>query len=326
MIAKGWLVIVPVLLCSSACEALFSKLPDESPPLKKMVEPLELFEEPGDEEERLALPYGGFTGVVVAAGWQSLDDDGESGVVVTKVVENSPGDVGGLVVGDVLIAAYDARGKEYLFSWPSQWRKIELEARQDDVVKVVYDRAGVEMETSIKIMPRVRPPGRAAAERFREESRLGVVFRTATEVEAREVGLAPGGGAVIVGLSQASPWRLSGLIYEDLIVTAGGRPVDHPQMILNLVREGGDEMEIEYVRNGERKKLIAPLSHRERDVSNFHIPLLFIYDRDRDETSLSMLFWIFHYRATPVASEWRFLWFFWLRSGDADRLEEVSAP
>ena len=38
--------------------------------------------------------------------------------------------------------------------------------------------------------------------------------------EARAAGLGPGGGAVVVGLSERSPWRAAGLRFGDLIVAA----------------------------------------------------------------------------------------------------------
>ncbi|MFQ5517227.1 MAG: RNA polymerase sigma factor, partial [Acidimicrobiia bacterium] len=78
-----------------------------------------------------------------------------------------------------------------------------------------------EAEAVVQAMERLRPADRGETERFREEDRVGVVVRTATEVEARAVGLGPGGGAVVVGLSRTSPWREAGLRFGDLIVAAG---------------------------------------------------------------------------------------------------------
>ena len=86
---------VPLLVACLACGgcALELKLPRQSPPLADMEEPLALVEEPGDETLRQGLPHGGFTGVHVGDARTSLDDvNGETeGVLVTSVVENSPG-------------------------------------------------------------------------------------------------------------------------------------------------------------------------------------------------------------------------------------------
>ena len=54
---------------------------------------------------------------------------------------------------------------------------------------------------------RVAPAERDEGARFREEERVGFIVRSATEVEARSAGLAPGAGVVLVGLAAGSPWR-----------------------------------------------------------------------------------------------------------------------
>jgi len=78
------------------------------------------------EEERRALPSGGFTGVFVTDARQSLEDLGEApeGVLVDRIVENSPGDFAGLQKGDLIV---EADGKPVQYA--SAWRALELAAQ-----------------------------------------------------------------------------------------------------------------------------------------------------------------------------------------------------
>jgi hypothetical protein len=173
------------------------------------------------------------------------------------------------------------------------------------------------------------------AERYREEDKVGIVVRTATEVEARAVGLGPGGGAVVVGLSRASPWRdvaggkhsRAGLVYGDLITSVDGKPVAHPQVVLDAIRghEPGGTMPVELVRAGERRTVELPVSKRASEVREFSIPLLFSYTSDRGKSETWILLGIYKHESTQAASRTRILWIIHFGAGDADRLEEVRS-
>src|SRR5258705_397212 len=78
------------------------------------------------------------------------------------------------------------------------------------VIEVELDRAAAELSVRITCVARVHGPDREKAPKLREEQRVGVVVRAATEVEARAAGLGPGGGAVVIGLARTSPWRQDG--------------------------------------------------------------------------------------------------------------------
>jgi C-terminal processing protease CtpA/Prc len=313
-----------LLLLLGGCKVFLAPdLPDEPPPLVDMEAPLALFAEPDDEERRRALDAGSFTGVQVVVARSSLEDEG-TGLLVRQVIENSPADIAGIAVDDILLFAVDHEGEEHALAWPSQWRKIELDAPPDSELTVFYDRAGVEREARIVTIPRVRLPGREESARYREELRVGVVLRTATEVEARAAGLGPGAGAVIVGLSLDSPFRAAGLRFGDLIVEVEGTEVSHPQAVLNAIRDGDDEIALRRRRDGSEEDIVCPLSRRKSTLTEIYIPLLFSYESDRGMSELSLLFGLFRRRATPAAWELRLLWFIRFRGGDADRLEEVS--
>ena len=202
---------------------------------------------------------------------------------------------------------------------------MELDAPPGATLVVGYDRAAVEREARIEVVARVRPAARVGVARYRDEEKVGVVVRTATEVEARAAGLGPGGGAVIVGLARGSPWRGAGLRFDDLIVAANDEPVAHPQVVLNAIRDADDAVTLAYVRDGERHTVRAPVTRRAGEMKEFSIPLLYSYQKDRGVEETSILMGLFGLEKTPAAWRCRLLWIITFSGGAADRLEDVGS-
>ncbi|MFM1873572.1 MAG: hypothetical protein RL398_2994 [Planctomycetota bacterium] len=316
-----WLAFCATGACS------FAKLPKEPPPLVDMEEPLELRAEPADEAARQALPAGGFTGLKVEDARDSLAAklEGPTALRVAAVVENSPADAAGLLVDDVLLEVQLAAGAPQAVERPSEWRAIELAAKPGDKLTVIVDRAGREAKAELVVAARVRPESRGVAERYREEARVGVVVRTATEVEARAAGLGPGGGAVVIGLSQMSPWRRAGIRFGDLITAIDGQPITHPETLLAALRDEELERASLTVRRGtESLALEVAMSARRATLREFDVPLLFGYQSDRGKTEWSLLYGLAGYESTAAAWRFRLLWLITFGGGDADRLLEVD--
>ncbi|MBK7642149.1 MAG: PDZ domain-containing protein [Planctomycetes bacterium] len=312
-----------------ACSSLFGsgELPRESPPLVALQEPLALQNEPQDEPAREALPTGSFSGLYVADARASLDEllGDPQGLRIALVVENSPGDAAGLVEDDVLLSVRTSDGQETQLHWPSEWRALELGTPPGSALELVYDRAGAEQHARLVLVPRVHPAERVPVVRLREEARVGIVLRNPTEVEARAAGLAPGAGAVVVGLAEESPWRKAGLRFQDLILAIDGEPVAHPQVVLDRVRsaEANARLRLSIARGTERLELDAPLTQRARELKEISIPILFDYEKQRGASETSILLGLLRYRHTQAAWDWRLLWFISFGGGDADKLEKV---
>ena len=321
--------LLVLLAFSVGCSKLDGKLAETKPPLFDMEEPLALHEEPEDEDARRALPLGGFTGIYTGESRESLEemDADESGLQVVRVVENSPGAAAGVRRGDLLLEA-TRNGKTTELRWVSEWRELELETDPGTRVTVLLDRAGVEKEVVIEFAARLSSPDRHEIERFRDEERVGIVVRTATEAEARSVGLGAGAGAVVVGLTRSSPWRRVGLRFGDLIFEVDEKPVAHPSVLLDAIRNAkkGESLKLRVQRDAETLEFDAAVSRRAKEVKQISIPILFSYKRDGGFKTTSVLLGAYRSKRTPAAYEHRLLWIFRWRGGDADKLEEIKEP
>ncbi len=322
------LASVALALACAACSFGSKSLARDPPALFDLEEPLALRQEPQDEAQRAALAPGSFTGVVTSDARQSLDalEQEPQGVLVSRIVENSPADAAGIEVGDLLLEA-TTEGRSTALHWPSEWRKLELDSPPGRTIELLLDRAGVETKASLVTAARVHAAEREAAERFREDERVGVVVRTATEVEARAAALGPGGGAVIVGLARGSPWRKDGLLYGDLVVAVRGEPCSHPEVLLEAIRTTAKDskLALDLLRDGRPIHVEAGVSRRETEVHEFSIPLLYSYTNDRGHHETSVLLGLYKHESTKAAWKTRFLWFITFSGGDSDRLEEEKS-
>ena len=315
-----------LLGCLCSC-SLSPDLPLQAPALADMEEPLDLRAEPDDEAQRQRLPFGTFSGLYVDDARDTLADklDQPSQLRIAQVIENSPAAEAGLQPDDLLLEAKVGDAEPRPLGRASEWRQIELETPPGTKVVLFVDRAGREARAELQLVPRHRSAERKPAERFREEQRVGVVLRTATEVEARAANLGPGGGAVIVGLSHKSPWRAAGLRFGDLLTAVAGQSVAHPQDVLTALRDPAVEtVRIDFLRNGMPQHADAPLSQRNRDLTEVSLPLLLSYTSDRGSSELSLLLGIVNYRSTAAAWRFRLFWFIAIGAGDTDQLLEVQ--
>ncbi|MFY9342762.1 MAG: PDZ domain-containing protein [Planctomycetota bacterium] len=316
-----------VVFATLAGCSLAPEMPERSPALGDVEEPLELRGEPDDEAQRRALPAGSFSGLVVDDARDTLAAklDQPGALRVVQVIENSPAAAAGLLVDDLLLEAKVGDGAAVALQRPSEWRQIELTTPPGAAVTLFVDRAGREARAEMTLVQRLQPAPRGGVERLREEQRVGVVLRGATEVEARGAGLGPGGGAVVVGLSRASPWRTAGVRFGDLLTAIDGKAIAHPQDLLAALRDtAADEVVLQFVRAGERREVQAPLTGRDRDLNELTVPLLFSYASGRGVSEFSFLLGLVNYRSTAAAWRFRLFWLFAIGAGDTDRLIEVG--
>jgi C-terminal processing protease CtpA/Prc len=324
----GRFCLILVAVCVSGCGVFQTELPTQALPLEDMELSRARLAEPRDEAQRQALPLGTFTGVEVADARRTLESQltAPEGILVTGVVENSPAVAAGIQEGDILLEAALDKDQQSPLQWPSDWYGLEQTAAPGSSIHVRFDRAGREGETTLRPVKRLAPPRRLTGSVFREEAKVGVVVRTASEVEAHAAGLTRGQGCVVVGLASTSPWRRAGVLFGDLILKIHDKPVTTPQALLAAIHalDRGDAVEITVFREGKRIDLSTSVSQRARETRAFKIPLIYAYENRRGIEKTSILCGLYRRRKTAVASRTTLLWLIQFTRGDANRLEETK--
>ena len=189
-----------------------------------------------------------------------------------------------------------------------------------------FDRAGRGGETDIQPVQRLAPPRRLEATTLREEAKVGVVVRNASEVEAHKAGLARGEGSVVVGLAASSPWRKAGMVFGDIVTDINGQPIANPQALLTAINhlKPGDVVRIGVFRDDRKVSLDTSVSGRAKQITDVDIPLLFTYRNHEGIENTSVLLGLYSHRKTAVASRVTLFWIIDYTVGDATRLEEVK--
>lgn len=323
-----WLLL-PLAMCSlTGCSTFQSALPTQAAPLAEMDISRERLPLPKDEAERVKLPLGVFTGIEVSDSRQTLEAQIEApeGVLVARVVENSPAVAAGIAEGDILLKAGVGNTAPTPLHWPSDWYKLEQNTPADAKIHVFFDRAGRGGETDIKPVQRLAPPRRLEVVTFREEAKVGVVVRNASEVEAQKAGLARGEGCVVVGLAASSPWRQGGMVFGDVITDINGSPIANPQALLAAINHlnPGDDVRLGVFRDDRKVTLDTSVSRRKKETAAFDIPLIYTYKNHEGIENTSVLLGLYSQRKTAVASRVTLFWIIEYTMGDATRLEEIK--
>jgi serine protease Do len=92
---------------------------------------------------------------------------------------------------------------------------------------------------------------------------VGVTLQPVNPVDARAAGLATIGGAKVGSYSSDdSPAKKAGIELGDIIVAAGGHPVDQPNTLQRIIRgfKPGDVVDIDVIRFGQKKSFKVKLA------------------------------------------------------------------
>jgi S1-C subfamily serine protease len=321
-----WFILFSVILFSFGCSS--SQLQTKADPLENMEVSRTLLAAPQDEEQRKELPLGVFTGVAVSDSQQTLEEQlkAPDGVLVTGIVENSPGAAAGIQEGDIILKAAIDANSPIVLQWASDWFRLEQTAQLDTVIHIYYDRAGRNFETMIKPVKRISPPSRLTGNSFREEAKVGIIVRNASEVEAGKAGLTRGEGCVVVGLSGTSPWRQAGVLFGDIITEINGKIIKNPQELLITINDlkKGDDVKIVVFRDDKKITINTSVSKRQKETKEVDIPFIFSYGNKGGIEKTSILFDLLSIRKTRVASEYKLFWLIKYTVGDSNRLEEIK--
>lgn len=94
--------------------------------------------------------------------------------------------------------------------------------------------------------------------------RLGVLIATIDEEGARALGAKVDSGALLTEVVSGSAAEIAGLQVDDIIVKVNGEKIDNSIELVNSIglKGSGEEIVIEYVRNGETNTAIATLGQQ----------------------------------------------------------------
>lgn len=98
---------------------------------------------------------------------------------------------------------------------------------------------------------------------------LGVSIQGVTPQLAKEFGLKEGKGAVVSEVLSGSPADRAGIERGDVIIQYGGRPVDNPSQLRNLVAQTpvGSKVAIRIIRNKKEKVIDVVITEQPKEVA-----------------------------------------------------------
>lgn len=252
----------------------------------------------------------------------AADPDLASGVVVERVVENSPALAAGIKAGDAILRlnGITLRNGEHLNALVATQpvgTRLKVEARRD------AELLTLEATTVARVEPR-RP---AEVRHLLEPRKLGLALATLTAEESKAAGVGPGDGVRVRRLLDAN--KLEGKIQAgDIITSLNEQAVHGGDDFLALARalEPGQAARLRLQRDGKALDVTVTVRTPESHVSKFHFPLLVIYESKPKaaETTFGVILNIFKYTRKENVRNYRFLWFINFSTGTNDELEEVN--
>jgi len=209
---------------------------------------------------------------------ERLDYPKKTGVLVTDIVDDSAAEKYGLMKDDII---YSFDGEK--LSSSEQLAGLVREKKPGDEVEIVFYRDGKKKEMKIELGERtydmvsmdwnkygdaIKQYAKAAARAGKNaymlgrdwhmtRGRLGLVLRDLDEDLAPYFDMKPGEGVLVMDVLDDSPADEAGIKSGDVVVAIAGQGVSDIEEFLDEVYEctGGDEVEMEIVRKGERMKI-----------------------------------------------------------------------
>jgi len=145
--------------------------------------------------------------------------EGQSGILVAQVVEDSPAETAGLEVGDVIV---EYEGEPVADVNRFRWLVADTEVGERARLKVLRDGR----ERKVEVVLTERPDVAVAAVEPEEQTWLGLEVASVRSPEAERLGVDPDErGVVVIAVEDASPAEDAGLRPGDLLVEVGGESI-----------------------------------------------------------------------------------------------------
>lgn len=217
----------------------------------------------------------GWLGVAIQTVTQRVVDDWElkvdEGALVTDVTRKSPAYEAGIKEGDVIVE-YEGRKVED----SNDLMRFVSRTPPNEKVKIKVNRNGdtKELEATIegrssRIITMSRGNGNSFIMFNSDEEIvwLGVDLEDLTDQLREYFGAEEYEGVLVVNVQEESPAKSAGLKGGDVITKVGKRQIEDSDDLRKAIRrhEPGDEVEIEYIRRGKRKKVKVKLEERDNE-------------------------------------------------------------
>ncbi len=212
----------------------------------------------------------GWLGVIVKELTPSLREKmklgNETGLLVSEVVRDSPADDAGLEEGDVIIQ-FDGKKVEQA----DDFSRAVRNAGADSKVNLIVLREGTRKTMEVMLGKRSRPgyasgfshgfgqgfghaPGKEVTV-WMSRPRLGVQVHELDENLAAYFKVEPRSGVLVLEVNEDSPAAKAGLRSGDVITKVDNETVRDAEDLIESLQdyEEGDEVKIEYVRQGKRE-------------------------------------------------------------------------
>lgn len=225
---------------------------------------------------------------------EAFDLDREQGVVIKKVIDDSPAEIAGLKRGDIILKFEG----EKLFS-ADELTDLVLDQKPGDEVKIVIFRDGkdktiiaelgsrddsadenVFIWKSDKGHRRFFDKSIKEYRCFRSDSYIGVTLQNLNEQLGQYFGVDEGEGALVTEVLDDSPAQKAGLKAGDVIIQIDDKEVENPSDVQMAVRskEEGDKVKISLLR--EKKEMEFNLKVEQSPGNNFGHNMDFDFDDD----------------------------------------------
>ncbi len=217
-----------------------------------------------------AYPAEGFLGVSIGdlSEEQKERFDLEGGAYVEEVTEGTPAEKAGIKEGDI-ITAFDGKP---VADGDDLYQKIRKSKPGKELpVEILRRGERQTLKVTLADRPESSPgtwghlPERERMRIFRFDARSGFLGVSTERLSGRaKDSLKIDGGARVAAVTPQSPAEKAGLKEGDVIVAVDGRKVFSPEDLSKIIgeKESGKEVEIEYLRKGERKTAQAELVGR----------------------------------------------------------------
>jgi len=254
----------------------------------------------GEDESHSLKGKGAFLGIYMDELTLRMKKDKDypedSGVLVTKVIDDSPADEAGLEDGDIIFS-FDGKKVED----PAELASLVSKRKPGDKVKIVFYRDGKKINTEVElgerpwnvseldwddigkcardIAIRAGNLGRYASRYLKDvfifRGKLGMEVHDLNSDLAKALGLKKPRGVLVLDVDDDSPVYEAGVRAGDVVVGVNGEEVEDVDDLVDIIGdmdfEKGDVVKLKVVRRGREKTISLKITEENYEEFMFEV-------------------------------------------------------